>query len=571
MQDFDAIVIGSGAGGLAAALALANSGKKVLVLEQHYVPGGWCHSFTIGGYRFSPGIHYLGEAQPGGRLRRIYEGLGVANDIPFFELKPDGFDHLIVEGQRFDVPKGRTVLEDKLSSRFPKEREAIKKYFSGIQQMSDELAKVIDLDGDGRTRPNVLTMPALRRHGLLSLNAFYKYCGVRDPLLKAYLGAQAGDHGLAPADAPAAIHAAVVGHYFDGGYYPKGGGFTIPRAFTRALKRAGGEIRLKARVEKILVEGTGSEKKAIGVRLADGSEIRAKWVISNADPGVTFKKLVGEENLSLKLRLRLGLTQWSVSSLSLFAAVKFDARAQGFDSGNYWWLDTNDVDSVYQGFEKKRAVEAKEFPGFFVTFTTLKDPTKYRGEHTMEAFTFVPNSAFDRWKNSKIHERGGEYEKFKRQLTDKMIHAVGKLIPNFKKHLQFAELGTPLTNSYYVEATEGNLYGTRKNRLQVGPFGYSVGTEISGLKMCGASTVGHGVLGATLSGLVAASSLLKCPLRDLLTAKGQNLRIYQSENYTGPQEDEEDPPPEDLERTKSASANIPANADPRASLPAPPI
>ncbi len=58
--DFDTVIIGSGAGGMTAALALAQAGQRVCVLEQHDVPGGWCHSFTLEGYRFSPGVHYLG-------------------------------------------------------------------------------------------------------------------------------------------------------------------------------------------------------------------------------------------------------------------------------------------------------------------------------------------------------------------------------------------------------------------------------------------------------------------------------------------------------------------------------
>lgn len=74
--DADTIVIGSGAGGLTAAVALANSGQKVLVLEQYYLPGGWCHSFALEGYRSSPGVHDIGELGAGGRMRAIYEGLG---------------------------------------------------------------------------------------------------------------------------------------------------------------------------------------------------------------------------------------------------------------------------------------------------------------------------------------------------------------------------------------------------------------------------------------------------------------------------------------------------------------
>src|SRR5262249_9344132 len=90
LTSWDTIVIGSGSGGLAAAVALARAGQRVLVLEQHYLPGGWCQSFSLEGYRFSPGVHYLGCLGPGGALRRLYEGLGLSDDLEFCEMNPDG-------------------------------------------------------------------------------------------------------------------------------------------------------------------------------------------------------------------------------------------------------------------------------------------------------------------------------------------------------------------------------------------------------------------------------------------------------------------------------------------------
>jgi phytoene dehydrogenase-like protein len=61
----------------------------------------------------------------------------------------------------------------------------------------------------------------------------------------------------------------------------------------------------------------------------------------------------------------------------------------------------------------------------------------------------------------------------------------------------FWSLGTPLTNEHFVNATRGNLYDTAKTRGQVGPGAFPVQTEIDGLLMCGASTLSHGVSGAT--------------------------------------------------------------------------
>ena len=90
-----------------------------------------------------------------------------------------------------------------------------------------------------------------------------------------------------PIGVPAGLHAAVAGHYLQGGFYPKGGGRSIPRAFIRQLKKHGGQIKLRARVEQILLEG----RKAVGVRLEGGEEIYADTVVSNADPHITFGML----------------------------------------------------------------------------------------------------------------------------------------------------------------------------------------------------------------------------------------------------------------------------------------
>ena len=146
-EHWDVVVIGSVAGGLTAAVALANAGKRVLVLEQHYLPGGWTHSFSLNGYRFSPGVHYLGQLQTGGAMRRVFEGLGVGGSLEFRELNPDGYDHVIAGPQRFDIPRGKDKFIQRLVDRFPDEEQGIRSYYRFISKMDAELQRLSVLPG----------------------------------------------------------------------------------------------------------------------------------------------------------------------------------------------------------------------------------------------------------------------------------------------------------------------------------------------------------------------------------------------------------------------------------------
>jgi phytoene dehydrogenase-like protein len=523
MSDFDAIVIGSGAGGLTAAVALANAGKRVVVFEQHYLPGGWCHSFTLSGYRFSPGIHYIGELHPGGGMRSMFEGLGLGADLAFLELHPDGYDHILAGGQRFDIPAGRDRFEERLARRFPDEREGIRRYLDTCHAVTREISQIMEIRSVGDGVRTVLRSPNLARWGLRSAKALID-AHARDPFLRAILAGQSGNNGLPPSMAPAVLHAGVTGHYLRGGWYPRGGAYTIPRAFVRALRRAGGEIHVKTAIDKILVEN----RRAIGVRLADGTEVRAPIVISNADPAVTYGRLVGREHLSRLLRAGLARTKWSVSALSLFLATDLDLPAAGLDSGNYWLYESNDLEAIYKSGLTASGTERPVPPGQFVTVTTLKDPSKLRANpdhHTIESFSFVGFEAFRRWAHTRYGERPEDYERLKRDLLARMIRGAARIIPGLEGRIRFADLGTPLTNVHYVAATRGNLYGTEKSRWQLGPFSFSTKTELEGLYLCGSSTLAHGVAGAVGSGLVAASQVLGCRARELYRPGGAPITI----------------------------------------------
>ena len=522
MPTYDVIVIGSGAGGLTAAVALAQAGKKVLVLEQHDRPGGWTHSFTLNGYRFSPGVHYIGDLQEGGGLRRIYDGLGVSQDLTFVELNPDGYDHIFIGERKFDFPRGRENLIERLKSHFPQEAKGIDAYFADLESITEGLKHLAALKNPLKTLSGAVNvLKWARATGTDLINTH-----ISDPVLRGVLAGQSGDHGMPPSQVSAFFQAGVTNHYLNGGYYPLGGAFTLPRAFVRALKRAGGEIRLQCRVKRILVEG----RKAIGVELESGEQIRSDVVLSNADPEVTFGQLIGRDRLPPRLKRKLDSVQYSTSCLSLFFATDMDLRAEGLDSGNLWYYDHADVDKIYREGQTDAVLRDETPPGMFLTVTTLKDPSKmHSGHHTCESFAFVGYEAFEKWAHTRYGARPTDYDAMKEDLAWRMVRGLEKRIPGLSRHIVYYSLGTPLTNEHYLNATRGNLYGIDKRPSQIGPWAFSPRTDFDGLYLCGQSTISHGVAGVTASGINAAKAVLHCRSEEILTQHGPGPLFLQAE------------------------------------------
>ena len=150
-------MIGSGASGLTAAVALPQAGQKVLVCEQHDVSGGWTHSLTLNGYRFSPGVHYIGGIEHGGSLRKSLEDLGVSKDHAFCALYPDGYDHIVIGDKQYDFLKGKEKLAARLKEYFQHEAEGIDDYLDTAEKI------VAALSGLGRAKGAVETAKAAGR------------------------------------------------------------------------------------------------------------------------------------------------------------------------------------------------------------------------------------------------------------------------------------------------------------------------------------------------------------------------------------------------------------------------
>src|SRR5438093_479251 len=119
---WDAIVVGSGLGGLSTAAYLATNGKRTLALEQHDILGGCSQVFRRKRrYEFDAGVHYLGDCEPGGVTPTVLGGVGLEGRVEFCELDRDGHDTLLFPDFTFRVPRGWNHYLDRLLEQFPGE------------------------------------------------------------------------------------------------------------------------------------------------------------------------------------------------------------------------------------------------------------------------------------------------------------------------------------------------------------------------------------------------------------------------------------------------------------------
>lgn len=136
---FDAIVIGSGIGGLAAAALLARHGlRRVLVLERHSTPGGFTHTFTRRAFEWDVGVHYVGETRPGTELRRLFDHI-TDSELDWADMG-EVYDRAVIAGETFDFVKGRPAFRERMIGYFPGEAQAIDTYLELIDRTCEPAA-----------------------------------------------------------------------------------------------------------------------------------------------------------------------------------------------------------------------------------------------------------------------------------------------------------------------------------------------------------------------------------------------------------------------------------------------
>jgi all-trans-retinol 13,14-reductase len=495
-EKWDYLVIGSGMGGMTTAALLSKLGKRVLVLEQHYVAGGFTHMFKRPGYQWDVGVHAVGEVTehslPGRVLNRLTDGklqwasLGPVYDAFHF---PDEF--------RIDFPDTPRQFRENLLEKFPNERDAIDGYLGLVREVSSGMRPYylsrLTPAAVGRLADPLFARRALGHMSTFTGDALGRL--TRNEKLRTVFAAQWGYYGAVPSRSSFAMQALVAKHFLHGGYYPKGGAKRIAETLLGTVAQNGGWTRIGADVAEILVENG----RAVGVRLKDGEVIRAKRVVSGVGARPTVTRLLPEAHKRDEWAQAIAQLKPAPAHVCLYIGFKGDIRNNGASAANQWFYNTWSTEADNWNMQG-------DAPVLYCSFPSLKDPEHTGENHTGEVVTFVPWSEFAPFRDQPWKRRGEDYDALKKRLTASLLEQFLQRMPGLRGLVDYVELSTPVSTDHFCRPASGSIYGLEPVPARFQNRWLRPRTPIRDLFLSGSDVASVGVIGAMMGGLLCAAA-----------------------------------------------------------------
>lgn len=501
---YDAIVIGSGLGAMTFGAVMAKRGKKILLLEKHYVAGGFTHVFKRKEYEWDVGIHYVGDVHKDFTFMSIMFDYITDHQLKWQEMD-EVYDRVVLGENVYDFKSGKENFIEMLYERFPGHEAEVDKYIETVYKASSKNKRFFQ----EKAYPSLLSTIA----GPFIRNGYYEFSDrttkeVLDEIsdndeLKAVIAGQYGDHGMPPGESSFVIQSLVNKHYWKGGAFPVGGCQRIAETIIPVIEKAGGAVAVRAGVEKIIVENG----KATGVLMEDGTTIEAPMIVSGAGYLNTMGRLLEPSvQTAIGYKPENGVPP-STSHVCLYIGLKENLRELGIGNTNYWVYPHNDHD---RGVKEYLEDPEKPFPVTYISFPSLKDPEweeRYPGKSTIEMITLAPYKWFEKWEDERWKHRGEEYENYKEYFSQRLLKELYKQFPQLEGKIDYYELSTPLSTKHFCNYEHGEIYGLEHPPKRFRMTELRPKTPIKNLYLTGQDIVTVGIGGAMMSGVITAAHI----------------------------------------------------------------
>jgi len=501
-RSFDVVVIGAGNGGLAAGAQLAVKGARVLVLEQHNLPGGFASSFVRGRFEFEPSLHELCDVGPPdnkGSVREFLEDdLGVEVD---FVSVPEAF-RLILTDDGLDVrmPFGLDAYIDAIDREVPGSRDVVRKFMDLSRESLDALGYIAEAQGNPDRKVLAKQFTNFLKTAPYSADAVADAVGVSEDAKKllfpywCYLGLPVSRINFT-------LFGAMLHKYITkGAYIPRHRSHELTTALDARIRECGGCIEYNTRVEQILVE----RGRVVGIKTARGDTIATNRVIANTSPTTVYNMMIHPRDEVPAIAYKyVNARIHGVSSFVVYLGLDASPDELGLDDYGYFIFPHMNTDALYESLQRldvpianaaiclNRAIPNCSPPGTTIlSMTTLYRPEAWEGV------------------------RPEEYFALKSRLADGFIAMFEEAThTRVRDHIEEIEVATPETFARYTRTYKGIIYGYEPESwdgLMARLMSLKEDRFIEGLEFAGGfASRAHGYSSAILSGQTAALLTMK--------------------------------------------------------------
>ncbi len=509
-ESYDVVVIGAGNGGLTATTDLARQGIKVLLIEQHNLPGGFATSFVRGRFEFETSLHELNSWGPDdnkGGVRNLLEGK-YGLEIEFIPI-PEAYRLIITQkGEEIDItlPFGIENFVSAIEKAVPGSREGLNNFF----QIAEECNAAFDYIGKMKGKPdqsvlfkeftNFLRTAAYSASEVqLALDIPQKAIDIMSAYW-CYLGLPLNRINFT-------IFAMMLNSYFSrGAYIPRKRSNEFTSALDLRIRELGGKILYNTRVEKILVK----DGKVKGIETSKGDKINTNHVIANISPTLVYNNLIYPKSEVPEIAYKdVNARIHGLSAFVVYLGLNASPEELGFNEYSYFIMETANTGKIYESWSKLKAPLGQATVCLNVANPECSPP----GTSILYITTLFRPEV---WYEVKQEDYVEIKNKIATELIDQFERATNIKIND---HIEEIEVATPITFARYTRTYNGVIYGYELESWDSLLPRFMMMNEdnyINGLEFCGGFwRNAHGYSSSLASGNLAAMlTLAKLMKRD---------------------------------------------------------
>ncbi|PAF50555.1 hypothetical protein BKH44_07635 [Helicobacter sp. 13S00477-4] len=460
MKTYDAIIIGSGLGGLTCGATLAKAGKKILILEQHSLIGGCATCFKRKGMKIDAGLHELDWGNPKTDMKHlIFKKLGLDKKIQLIKL-PNTWT-IRTQTKNLSIPHGIENVKSTLKNLFPKEHKGIDLYFKKIKFQAFLVRKFPwDMSFIDFFFAPITTLIFFLKNMIFnhSVGKIMDSC-IKDNQLKQILNINISYYHHDPYKFIWSFHAIPQKHYYDQGVYIKGGSQSLSDALSEIIKENGGEVKANCEVTSILTKN----QIAIGVKYLDKKtqenlSIKASKIIANCDPAIVYDSLL-DKNIDTISDTK-NTKKFPITTSLVCAYMVFDKNiSELYPEMSYNTFVTDDkiLNSSFKDI-KIADIPIQNRSIAFINYSKIDSGLSQRDDRYLAVAALYSN--FEEWEGLDQTQ----YKDKKTKLLGQIQNRLEKVFMGINTHCIHAELSTPKTIQNYIKTRKGTPYGYDQNQ-----------------------------------------------------------------------------------------------------------